>query len=171
VIHTQPSIRQRVDHRGGKCGLVLDDEYRRPAYRLHRWRRCGTRRRGGAHPAHGQLHDEGRAALRVGVHLDASAVLLDDGVRHRQTETRTLTDVLRRKERIKDLGRGLGWQTGTVVTHLDGHRVVIDVVPRPNHERAAAVSAEHCLFGVDHEVEQDLLDLVRIGENFGQSRR
>ena len=37
--------------------------------------------------------------------------------------------------------------------------------------RAAAVRRDHRLFGVDHQVEQHLLDLVRVGKHLRQPRR
>ena len=42
-------------------------------------------------------------------------------------------------------------------------------MPGADDEGAAAVGAEHGLLGVDDEVEQDLLDLMGVGEHLGQT--
>ena len=47
----------------------------------------------------------------------------------------------------------------------------LGLVPRAHDERAAAVRREHRLLGIDDEVEQHLLHLVRIGEDLRQPRR
>ena len=46
---------------------------------------------------------------------------------------------------------------------------LVGVVPGADDERAAAVGGEHRLLGVDDEVEQDLLELVRVGEHLRQA--
>ena len=46
---------------------------------------------------------------------------------------------------------------------------LVGVVPGADDERAAAVGGEHRLLGVDDEVQQDLLELVRIGEDLRQA--
>ena len=45
----------------------------------------------------------------------------------------------------------------------------VGVVPGADDERAAAVRREHRLLGVDDEVQQHLLELVRIGEDLRQA--
>ena len=47
----------------------------------------------------------------------------------------------------------------------------LEVVPGAEDQRAAAVRADHRLLGVDDQVEQHLLHLVRIGEDLRQARR
>ena len=59
---------------------------------------------------------------------------------------------------------------GPVVVDLENHGVTIGVVPGADDERAAAVRAEHGLLRVDDQVQQHLLNLVRIRKHFRQSR-
>ena len=47
----------------------------------------------------------------------------------------------------------------------------VAVVPGADDEHAVAVRRQHRLLGVDHEVEQHLLQLVRVGEHLRQARR
>ena len=60
--------------------------------------------------------------------------------------------------------------TGPIVVHLEDHGVTFGLLPRAKDERAAAVCVEHRLLGVDDEVQQDLLDLVRIGKDGRKAR-
>ena len=53
--------------------------------------------------------------------------------------------------------------------HLEDDGVALGVVPRSQNQRAAAVRVEHRLLGVDDEVEQHLLNLMRIGEDRRQA--
>ena len=92
-------------------------------------------------------------------------MLLDDGVGDGQPEARALADLLRREERVEDLALGLLGHARPVVADLERDGVALFVVPRPDDQGAAAVRRHHRLFGVDHEVEQHLLDLVRVGED------
>ena len=57
-----------------------------------------------------------------------------------------------------------------IVVHLEDHGVTFGLLPRAKDERAAAVCVEHRLLGVDDEVQQDLLDLVRIGKDGRKAR-
>ena len=98
-------------------------------------------------------------------------MFLHDGVRHRQTEAGALADLLRREKRIEDLRPHILRHTRPVVVHLEDDGVVVDVVPGAQDERAAAVGADHGLFRVDDEIQQHLLDLMRIGEDARQARR
>ena len=95
-------------------------------------------------------------------------MLLHDRVRDGQPEPGALADLLRREERIEDLGLHIRRHARTVVGDLEGDRVALDVVPRADDERAAAVGREHRLLGVDDQVEQHLLDLVRVGKDLRQ---
>ena len=74
-------------------------------------------------------------------------------------------DGLRREERVEDLGLHLLRHPGAVVVHLEHDRVAVGIVPGPKDQRAAAVCVEHRLFGIDDEVQEDLLDLMRVGED------
>ena len=57
---------------------------------------------------------------------------------------------------------------GPVVVDFEDDRVAIEVVPGADDERAAAVGGEHRLLGVDDQVQQHLLNLVRIGKHLRQ---
>ena len=58
-----------------------------------------------------------------------------------------------------------------VVADFERDGVALGVVPGPDHERAAAVRRDHRLFGVDDEVEQHLLDLMRVGKDLRAAPR
>ena len=96
-------------------------------------------------------------------------MLLDDRICDRQSEAGAFSDFLRREERIEHARLHVFRHARAVVVHLENHRVLLRVVPGADDERAAAVGAEHRLFGVDDEIEQDLLNLVRVGKHAGQA--
>jgi hypothetical protein len=73
----------------------------------------------------------------------------------------------RREERVEDLAPGLLRNPRPVVADLQGDRLPLMIVPRPDDHGAAAVRPDHRLFRIDHEVEQHLLDLLRIGKTWG----
>ena len=98
-------------------------------------------------------------------------MLLHDRVRDGQPEPRALADLLRREERIEDFRLQLLRYPGTVVVDLEDDRLALQVVPAADDESAAAVRREHRLLGVDDEIQQHLLNLVRIGEHLRQPRR
>jgi hypothetical protein len=43
----------------------------------------------------------------------------------------------------------------------------LQIVPRSKNQRPASVGREHRLFGVDDQIEEDLLNLVRVREDCG----
>ena len=98
-------------------------------------------------------------------------MLLHDRVGDRQPEAGALADLLGREERIEDARLHVFRHARPVVVHLEDDRVLRQVVPGADDQRAAAVRAEHRLLGVDDQVEQDLLNLVRIGEDARQAGR
>ena len=100
---------------------------------------------------------------------DAAAVLLHDRVGDRQPEARALADLLRREERIEDLRLHLFRNPGPIVVDLEDDRVAVRVVPGAHDQHAAAVRGEHRLLGVDDQIEQHLLELMRIGEHLRQA--
>ena len=57
---------------------------------------------------------------------------------------------------------------GTIIGHLEDHRLALEVMPGADDQRAAPVSPDHGLLGVDDQVEQHLLDLVRVGDGCGR---
>ena len=118
-----------------------------------------------------QLDVERRAAIRPRLETDAAAVLLHDRVGDRQAEPGALADFLRREERVEDLRLQIVGDSGAVVVDLEHDGFPIGVVPRADDEDAAAVRRQHRLLGVDHQVQQHLLDLVAVGEHRGEGRR
>ena len=98
-------------------------------------------------------------------------MFFDDGIRDREAEAGALADVLRREERIEDARLDVFGHARAVVAHLEDDRVAIDVVPRAQDQRAASVRANHRLLGIDDQVQQHLLHLVRVGEDERQSGR
>ena len=98
-------------------------------------------------------------------------MLLHDRVRDRQAESRALSDLLRREEGIEDPGLHVLRHARPIVVHLEDDGVAVGVVPGAHDERAPAVRRNHRLLGVDHQVQQHLLALVRIGEDVRQAGR
>ena len=96
-------------------------------------------------------------------------MLLHDRVGDRQPEAGALADILRGEERIEDLRLHVFRHARPIVGDLEHDRVAIEVVPGADDERAAAVRADHGLLGVDDQVEQHLLNLMRIGERLRQA--
>ena len=97
-------------------------------------------------------------------------MLLHDRVGDRESQARALADLLCREERIENPASDVDRHAGAVVADLERHGVLLGVMPGADDQRAAPVGGEHRLFGVDHQVEQHLLDLVRVGEDLGQAR-
>ena len=97
-------------------------------------------------------------------------MLLGDRVRHRQSQAGALADGLGREERIEDFRLHFLGHAGPVVVDLEDDGVAVGIVPRPQDQGAAAVRVEHGLLGVHDQVEENLLDLVRIGEHRRQAR-
>ena len=120
--------------------------------------------------ADGELHDERGTAVPRRVHADRPTVLLRDGVRDRQPQTRTRADLLRREKRVENLALDIRGHARAVVAHLERHGVVPGVVPCADSERAAVVGGAHGLLGVDDQVQQHLLDLMGVGEDLRQGR-
>ena len=97
-------------------------------------------------------------------------MFLDDRVGDREAEPRALADFLGGEERIEDARLHVFRNAWSVVVDLEHDRFRFEVVPAAEHDRAAAVRAEHRLLGVDDQVEQHLLKLVRVGERERQAR-
>jgi hypothetical protein len=98
-------------------------------------------------------------------------MLLNDGVRDRQAEPRTLSDLLRREERIEDLRLQFLGYPGAVVVDLEHDGLLVGVVPRADDEDAAAVGGQHRLLRVDDEIEENLLQLMTVHEDVGEAGR
>ncbi len=98
-------------------------------------------------------------------------MLLHDGIGDRQPEPGPLADLFRREKRVEDLRLKIVRNSRSVVVDLENHAVVFDALPAADDEDAAAVGRQHRLLGVDHEIEQHLLDLVAVGEDLRQPGR
>jgi len=97
-------------------------------------------------------------------------MFLHDRVRHREAQPGALADFLGREKRVEDLGLEILRDTRPVIVDFDDNRLARVVVPRPHDEHAAPVRRQHRLLGVDDQVEQHLLHLMRVGERGGQPR-
>ena len=58
-----------------------------------------------------------------------------------------------------------------IVVDLEHDQLAVGVVPRADDQRASAVRGQHRLLGVDDQIQQHLLNLMRVGENRRQARR
>ena len=114
-----------------------------------------------------EFHEERCARPARRLESDASAMFADDGIGHREAEPGPLADFLRREERVEDLRLHVARDAGAVVVDLEDDALAFRVVPCADDEDTAAVGGEHRLFRVDDQVEQDLLDLVRVREHEG----
>ena len=148
--------------------FILDQQYRRTPDRLHR--RCRKPQRPGCRvvPARRQFHDERRAAFRMRVNPNLTAMFLDDGIRHGQSEPSSLANILRGEEGIENLRLHFNGDAGAIVTDFQCDDLGLGIVPRADDERTPAVRREHCLLGIDDQVEQHLLDLMRIRKDLRQ---
>ena len=117
-----------------------------------------------------QLDGERRAAAGRALRPDPPAVLLDDAVADRQAEARALARLLRREERVEDAAQRLGAHAGAAVAERRRHGAV--ATPRADAQRALRRSSvgAHRLLGVDDDVQEHLLDLVRVEHRLRQRR-
>ncbi len=169
-IDLKAGVGQRFRHRGRQRRLVFDDQHSQSLERIERDRLLRRRRPcSEIFAAHRNLDEERRARALLRLHPDAAAVLLYDGVRHGEPEAGSLSDLFRREERIEDPILHLFGKPGPIVVDLDDDRFTIAIVPGAHGQRAAAVGALHRLLGVDDQIQQDLLDLMAVGEDLGQA--
>ncbi len=96
-------------------------------------------------------------------------MLLHDRVGHGQAEPGPLADVLGREKRIEDLRLHVLRHARAIVGDFEDDSIAIEVMPGADDEHAAAVGADHGLLGVDDQVEQDLLNLMRVGKRLRQA--
>src|SRR5207253_1300487 len=107
--------------------------------------------------------DEERGALaRPAVDRDLAAVLLEDAVGDRQAETGPGPDLFRREERVEDALLELGRDPGPRVREGDPDQLV--VAARGDPDRLALRIGER-VSGVCEQVDEDLLELNRIGDD------
>ncbi len=96
-------------------------------------------------------------------------MFLDDGVRDRQPKAGALAHFLCREERVEDARLHVFRHTRPIVADVEHDGLALEVMPRVEDERAAAVRGDHGLLGVDDQVEEHLLHLVRIGEHLREA--
>ena len=101
-------------------------------------------------------------------------MLLRDRVGDGEAEAGPFADFLRREERVEDLRLRVAWNARSIVGDFENGGIAVAVVTGANDQRAASIRGEHRLFGVDQQVEQHLLDLMRVRKdlrNAGRERR
>ena len=87
-----------------------------------------------------------------------------------QPEPGALADFLGREERIEDFPLHLFARCPDRRRSPRGPPTSRRRRARCERQRAAAVGAHHRLLGVDDQIQQDLLDLMPVGEDLGQVR-
>jgi hypothetical protein len=101
-------------------------------------------------------------------------------VHSREPETRPLSHLFRREERLEDVFErlrldarsGVGHLEADVDSRLDGRvlgRVALVDAFRARTDRQRA-AARHCVAGVDGEIDDDLLELAAVGDDRRQER-
>ena len=90
-------------------------------------------------------------------------MLLERAPAERQSEPGPLTLRLGREERLEDPRLNLRGDAGPSVGHLDGDPSGLALHRGRNREPARRFQRAHRLDGVDHEVHDDLVDLVAVG--------
>ena len=138
--------------------LVVHDQHAEAAGRRRRCRTPAAARRGRA--AERQLHREGRAFALLGGEHDAPPVLLHDSLADREPEPGAFAFRLGGEERLEHLGRERLRHAGPVVDHVDGHAV--EPAAGAHQDQAGPAGAGDRLRGVVDQVDEDLLDLVRV---------
>src|SRR5664280_205452 len=118
---------------------------------------------------HGKLHDECRALTGRAVDANLAGMFLDDTVGHRQsqpcaTAVSRLRFVLGGEERIVDAMDMLLRNSCTRIRYL---HLYVMAIGGADHQRAAC---GHCVFGIQEQIEKNLLQLSRVPVNRRQFR-
>ena len=115
----------------------------------------------------GQAHFDGCAAVGSVVGGDVAAMFLHDAVADAQAEAGAFADALRGVERIED---ALGiFDSGAVVGELGAN--VAAGRHDANLQLAGASGFKNGIDGIVDDVQEDLLDLMRIGDDHARARR
>src|SRR6516165_6233211 len=113
-------------------------------------------------------HDaECRTLAREIVQADFSAVIANDSIAHRQTQPRTLACRLGGEKRIKDASLVLLRNSCPRIRNVDDHLASASV----GEADAQKPTLRHCVDGVVHKVDEDLLQPVRICPDRGNPVR
>ena len=118
------------------------------------------------------MHRERGADAGLALDRDEPVALTHDAVDGRETETRPLADVLRREERLEQVRARLRRNADAVVDHAQPHVVArhrlhvrrdVDLRSTNTRDLESDVAAgRQRVAGVQHEIEDRLLDLRRI---------
>ena len=100
--------------------------------------------------------------------LQRASVCRDDPECHRQAKTGAGADRIRRHERLEDARRDLRRHTRPVILKFE-HRLIRDR-ERPDAQCAAAMRVHHRVLRVHHEIRNDLLNFLAVGEHQRQIR-
>ena len=130
-------------------------------------------------PGRGQVDEERRAGPRLALDPHGAPVLRDDAEDRGEAHTRALVRLLGREERFEDVVLHVPADALARVGNGEhdevagpAFRVAVQVrigqgeFGRRNHQTAAA---HHRVAGVDREIEEDLLELGRIGLDVGEA--
>ena len=117
-----------------------------------------------------QLEEEDRAALQRAAIANDAAVRLDDAVADREAKAGAFANGLGREERLKELGLVLGRHTRAAVLHLETAAIRRARSTRMSM-RCRRQMPQHRLFGIDHEVQDHLLQLGEHREHDGIADR
>ncbi len=87
----------------------------------------------------------------------------DDPLAERQAEPGTFPGRLGGEERVKDSRSDLRRDAGPGVGHFQANQRSRRLEPRRHHDRARRTTLTHCVMRVGHKIDDDLVELVRIG--------
>src|SRR5207245_9139667 len=162
AVSVDAAAAEEAQQRVAQRGLVVDDEHREGPCRGRGWRGGRLRRRARVVPGVlWQGYEEARTGAGLRLHPDAAAVLLRDAVADRQAEARAHAFRLRGEERVEDLAADLGRYAGARVRDFE-HGVAL-ASASADGDPAGRLDRYEGLLGVDQEVQQQLLQLRRVG--------
>ena len=178
--HRVPVALQRGARDMPHFTLILGDENRLGAAK--RLRRCGRDRWHVDFVRHArQVHLERRAVTALAVHPNRSAALLDDAVHGRETKTRAFAALLGREERLENPRLRRLVHSGAGIGDGQHHVRAGDGAAMGRRVRGVELDVrrldrqlparQHRVASVDREVDDDLLDLPRIGVDAIERRR
>ena len=108
-------------------------------------------------PIRGESDNKLGASAGLVLGLDRPAVVLDNPSRNHQSQTQA--GLLAARERFEEAGQHLAGNAGTGIDHLDNH-----VMRGEPHRDPQRPTARHRVECVEDEIEEDLLQLGRVGD-------
>src|ERR1043166_1493082 len=115
-----------------------------------------------------QFDDEGRAGAGFAFRANGPAVFVNDAVGKTEAEARALAGFFRGEERIENPFQIFFGDAGAVVGNGDAHAAMIRFGAHAKF--AFALVTVHCLPRIVHEIQEHLLNLMRIDEHRRQIR-